>query len=135
MRILVDTNIALDVYLRREPYAIESMKAIQKASKNGNRVYFSCSAITDFYYISKKNLNSSEKAHEFIIHLSKHIRLADVNKKVVFLSLTSNIDDFEDAVVDEVAANINADYILTRNKKDFEYSKVKAITPEEFLSL
>ena len=135
MRILVDTNVALDVYLKREPFANESLKAMQKASKSGNSVFFSCSAITDFYYLSKKNLNGKEQALEFVINLTNHVRLAEVNKKIIYSSFASPIKDYEDAVIDEVANSINADYILTRNKKDFEHSKVKAITPKEFLTI
>ena len=135
MRVLIDTNIALDIYLKREPFITESLKAVQKASKAGNSIYFSCSAITDFYYLSRKNLYSNEEALEFVINLSQHVKLAEVNKRIIFSSFVSQIKDYEDAVIDEVADSINADYILTRNKKDFEHSKVKAITPKEFLSL
>lgn len=43
--------------------------------------------------------------------------------------------DFEDCLQDECAKEILADFIVTRNKDDFRYSKVKAITPHEFLEM
>ena len=43
--------------------------------------------------------------------------------------------DFEDCLQDECAKGIGADYIITRNVKDFEQSKVPAITPEQFLEI
>ena len=42
--------------------------------------------------------------------------------------------DFEDAVQSATASRINADYIITRNTKDFDGSTVKAITPEEYFA-
>ena len=42
--------------------------------------------------------------------------------------------DFEDAIQAETASRIHADYIITRNAKDFAGSQVKAITPEEYFS-
>ena len=42
--------------------------------------------------------------------------------------------DFEDAVQSATASRINADYIITRNTKDFDGSTVKAITPEEYIT-
>ena len=41
--------------------------------------------------------------------------------------------DFEDCLQDECAQEVSADFIVTRNVDDFKHSRVKAITPEEFL--
>ena len=56
-------------------------------------------------------------------------------KKLVSAVLNFDFADFEDCVQDECAAAINADYIITGNVKDFQSSKVKAVTPEEFLKI
>ena len=41
--------------------------------------------------------------------------------------------DFEDCLQDRCAERNGADYIITRNAKDFNGSVVPAISPEEFL--
>ena len=41
------------------------------------------------------------------------------------------MDDFEDAVIHSVAEDNKADYILTRNIKDFFKSTVKIISPDD----
>ena len=48
-------------------------------------------------------------------------------------ALTSEIDDFEDAVIEASSSKEKVEYILTRNIKDFKKSIVHAITPEELL--
>ena len=42
--------------------------------------------------------------------------------------------DFEDALQSATAQRIQADYIITRNVKDFRPSKVPAFTPSELLA-
>lgn len=41
--------------------------------------------------------------------------------------------DFEDCLQDRCAKGIGADYIITRNARDFAGSAVPAVSPEEFL--
>lgn len=47
--------------------------------------------------------------------------------------LMRSMPNFEDAVADAVAERNSADYILTRNVRDFAGSSVPAVTPTEFL--
>ena len=58
------------------------------------------------------------------------------NKAMVFDALErEDFKDFEDCLQDECAEMVSADYIVTRNVKDFEHSKIPAIAPDEFLKL
>ena len=42
--------------------------------------------------------------------------------------------DFEDAIQSFAAEANDLEIIITRNKKDFSNSKLKILTPEEFLN-
>ncbi|MDD7014241.1 MAG: hypothetical protein PUI24_04570 [Spirochaetales bacterium] len=55
----------------------------------------------------------------------------------IVLAAARNTDfsDFEDSMQNESAMIAGVDYIITRNKKDFDKSTVSDITPEEFLKL
>ena len=50
-------------------------------------------------------------------------------------ALASEMSDFEDAVVSAVACRIGAEYILTRNTKDYVKSAVPAVSPADYLKL
>ena len=63
------------------------------------------------------------------------VNFTDVLESDIQAALTSPLSDFEDAVVDTIAARTGASYILTRNVKDYSNSNVPAITPREFLDL
>lgn len=61
--------------------------------------------------------------------------VASVNKLVIENALNSKFTDFEDSVLHESARHAGAEYIITRNIKDFKDSKIPAYTPTEFLSM
>ena len=135
MNLIIDTNVALDLALKRDGFFESSSKAVRFALSHGHRLHFLTSSVTDYHYILKRNGISEENSLLSIKNLASYTSFAPVDEQCIYQALESDITDFEDAVIDAVAANIHADYILTRNKKDFEHSKVKAITPEEFLAL
>jgi len=134
MRVVLDTNIILDIALRRENHFLNSSAVFKKIDSSVVYGFVTATTITDIYYIAKK-----EKGHQitidFISNLIEIIDVIGIDRQVIIESLASKITDFEDAV-QSVSSFLNKiDYIITRNKKDFSESEVKAITPKEFLDL
>ena len=62
-------------------------------------------------------------------------KVIEINENLLGKALSSEIDDFEDAVIEVSSKEKNAEYILTRNIKDFKKSIINAITPEELLTI
>lgn len=63
-------------------------------------------------------------------------RISDLNlEKILSAVDNDHFTDFEDCLQEECAVNIMADYIVTRNPKDFIKSRVKVIEPETFVNL
>ena len=58
---------------------------------------------------------------------------AVLNKEDLKQASKLGFADYEDAIQSYQASRIKADYIVTRNIKDFNSSKIKAITPTELL--
>lgn len=135
MKILYDINVILDILLQRKDFYNDSSLAIKKSITNGDRVYLSSSAVTDIYYVVRKQTSSKEQAVERIKRIAQIFNFAEVNEKNVLSALNSRINDYEDAVVDSVASTIKADYIVSRNKKDFLNSNNVVLTPTEFVKL
>lgn len=133
MRILIDTNVILDIIQKREPLFTGSYQALRKAIETDVECLLSTSAATDIFYMLRKAFQSAQKAKERIEQLSQIVTFADVQSVDIHTSLMCSMPDFEDAVVDAVAERNGASYILTRNIKDFAGSSVPAITPTEFL--
>lgn len=132
MIILLDTNIVLDVLLKREEFYENSYNVIRSAINKGDKIFFSSSSITDVYYIIQKIKHDKNQALECIELLVQIMDIATVNEDCILKALLSRINDFEDALVDSIAESIGADYIITRNINDFENSLTNCLTPIEY---
>ena len=67
-------------------------------------------------------------------NLLKTVYVAGVDEFCIRKALDSDWRDFEDSVQHEVAQQIKADIIITRNDSDYKNSAVRIMTPAEFLS-
>ena len=132
MKVLVDSNVILDVLMQREPFFEDSNLAIEKLLKNGDKLYVSASCITDIYYLLRKKIGDHLKTIDKIRKLVAVFDIAEVNQHCIIKALKSKIVDFEDAVVDSVASDIKANIILTRNEKDFKEADNKICIPSQF---
>lgn len=135
MKIMIDTNVVIDILQKREPFFNGSHKALYKAISENNECLVSVSAVTDIFYILRKSLHSTEVANHYIEEISKIVTFADVLSTDIDMALMRDITDFEDAVVDAVAVRIGAEMIITRNDKDFSGAKTSVVTPETYVSL
>jgi len=133
MNVLIDTNVILDLLIKREPF-YENAARIRLLSEKGYiNSYISASAVTDIYYIAKKELNDKDAVIELLSTLLMTTNIAAVTETSIHEALGLKWDDFEDAVQYVVGQNISADYIITRNARDFADSHIDIISPEAFL--
>lgn len=132
-KILLDTNIILDIALKREPHFADSAILIKKLDEKNIFAFITATTITDIYYISKKAKNHNT-AIKFIKNLLQVVDILGVNKEIILLSLQSELPDFENAVQLNSAELNSIKTAITRNKKDFKNTNLKIETPGEFLS-
>lgn len=133
MKIVIDTNIVLDILLERKDYLENSLLSIKKAIDNGDRLFISASSATDIYYIILKHTGSRIIALDGLKKLAEIATFAEVNDECIYTALYSKLTDFEDAVVDAVATSVSADVILTRNTLDFANSTNTIMAPIDFI--
>ena len=133
MKIVLDTSVVLDVLAERRPFLADSLASMKKAISEGHHLYISASAATDIFYILRKALSSRSEALAAMKRLVRIVGIAQVNENCIIDALKSSLDDLEDAVVDEAAAGMGADLIITRNIKDFQSARTRSVTPEEYI--
>ena len=133
MKVLVDTNIILDILEEREPFYEDSYKIIQLSLEGMLDIIMSAGAVTDVYYLMRQFLRDANKARESIFILSNLIKICNSTSNDITKALILFINDYEDAVVAAIAKREKADYIITRNEADFAGSPVPAINPAQFL--
>ena len=130
--LLLDSNIIID-HLSGNEFAEQSRKIIIACGGDEVCGFMNASSVTDVYYILRKKF-THEELIENLKALFVIIDIIDVEKSDIFLAMDINISDLEDALVSRCADKAKADYIITRNVKDFANSAVKAIEPSEFLA-
>lgn len=131
--VLIDTNIFIDVLQDRIPFTDNSQAVIGLVTQKKIKGAVAAHSITNLWYILRKT-HSDEERRNYLLSLFEIFDVVSIDKNRLVAALeNSNFKDFEDSLQDECAYAINADYIITRNAKDFESSMVKALTPEEFL--
>lgn len=132
MKVLIDTNIILDVLCRRPEFYEDSVKVFKLCEVKKILGVLSALSIPNIVYIMRKELNT-EKIQEIIDYLSLIFTIADLKSDDLKKAARMNFKDYEDAIQSACATRIKADYIITRNIRDFTGSKVTAIKPSELL--
>lgn len=136
MRVLIDTNIVLDVLIQREPFFEHSQLVMLASERKLIHGFVSASSITDIFYISIKCTKDKKKTYELVKKLLMGtVDTAAVDGDIIFQALDAEWNDFEDCVQYVVGERISADYIVTRNPGDFKNSRIKVVTPEELLKI
>lgn len=131
--VLIDTNIFIDVLQDRIPFTDNSQAVIGLVTQKKIKGAVAAHSITNLWYILRKT-HSDEERRNYLLSLFELFDVVSIDKNRLVAALEkSDFKDFEDCLQDECAYAINADYIITRNAKDFESSMVKALTPEAFL--
>jgi predicted nucleic acid-binding protein len=133
MNVLVDTNVVLDVLLKRQLFYNDSLAIFQLVNAERVKGYLSATSITNIFYLLRKAGNSSDETYRMIDRLSALFTIAPVSETTITNSLSLRWRDFEDAVQFIAARENNADYIITRNTKDFSSGSIEALTPEQFI--
>ena len=132
-KVLLDTNIVLDIALKRDPFYDESFHIFSLINKKKIKAYITTTSITDIYYIIKKKLNHNLSI-QFIEDLVAIVGLINVTEKTILSAIETKNNDFEDAIQFIAAHENSLNLIITRNKKDFLNSQLKVLNPIEFLN-
>ena len=133
MVLLIDANIILDVLLNRPDYVKDSAMIWKLCETEQMKGYVSTLTFANLVYIMRKQLDS-EKIEDVFHKLNLIFEFADFSVSDLTHAADLNWKDFEDAVQSVTAERIHADYIITRNVRDFSKSRVMAFTPPELLA-
>ena len=135
MKILIDTNVIIDFALTRQPFAQDAENILLLCKDKKSDGFMAAHSVVNFFYILRKQM-SFEERKEFLKSVSEFIEIIGIDKYKIQNALNDKFFiDFEDCLQAECALSCGADYIVTRNIKDFVNSSVPAILPEDFLKL
>lgn len=132
MKLLLDTNVILDIALKREPFVEQAVLLLKTAQRCSLQLFMTATTVTDLYYITRKE-KGKETALAFIEDLLQFVEVASVDKQIILHALRSEMPDFEDAIQAYSARQENITTIITRNEGDFAKSGLNIHSPKSFL--
>ena len=117
MKVLIDTNIILDVLCKRPDFYEDSAKIFKLCEVKKISGVISALSIPNIMYILRKELDA-DKTREILDSLMLIFSVADLKADDLKKAADMRFKDYEDAIQSACAARIKANYIVTRNIKD-----------------
>ena len=133
MKVLIDTCIIIDAFQSRQPFCNAAQKLFLFAANHQFDGYITTKSVTDIYYLSHRLTYDDKKTREILSKLFELFEIAYTTGADCRRAVPSPISDFEDAVMSKTAIRINADCIVTRNKKDYLKSPVPIFLADDFI--
>jgi predicted nucleic acid-binding protein len=140
MKVLLDTNIVIDAAetvvsdASRIPFNKDAEQIILLAAGQSLDSAITASTASDIYYLVRKYLKDTAATIAELKKLFVLIDIISVDKADCLAAFNTGMADYEDSLLAVCAEKWGADYIITRNTKDFSASPVPAITPGDFLA-
>jgi predicted nucleic acid-binding protein len=133
-RLLIDTNIVIDLLAKRDKFYDEAADLFSRADKKELELSISSLTFANINYILTK-LKSAKEAREILRKFKVLVELLSLDDKITELALSDDdFPDFEDGLQYYSAIENQIDVIITRNKKDFKNSKIPVLSAKEYLA-
>ncbi len=131
---LINTNVVIDFLATREPFCEASSSVIAKCANGEMAGYIALHSISNLWYILRKT--PEDKRRKWLSDICECLWVAGASHEEVVKAIRmEEFMDFEDCLQDRCAEGVGADFIITRNVKDFGNSAVPAVSPEQFLEI
>lgn len=132
-KVMIDLNVILDVLQKRDPF-YEASAALLAAAETGRmHGYIAAHSVTTLFYLIQKG-KSSSGARATITNLLQFLSICPVDQMTIEQALNLDYHDFEDAVQMMSAVQCKADYLITRNIKDYDPALLTVVQPVDFLA-
>lgn len=132
MRVLLDTNVILDLFLDRAPFADAAATLWLAHEREQLSVYVAAITPVNLFYIARK-LRDEKKAREAVVELLATLNVCAIDQGMLKSALSLPFRDYEDAVQHAAANAAGVEAIITRNVKDYSAATLQIFTPEEFI--
>jgi predicted nucleic acid-binding protein len=134
VKLLLDINIVLDVILARAPWAGEAAALLSVVEEGRAEGYVAGHTLPTIHYIVAKQTDR-QSAAAAVTDLLRLVQVVPLQNADFHQALILGLADFEDAVQAAAALKIGADYLITRNAKDFRGISVPTRSAGELLPL
>lgn len=132
MKVFIDTNILLDLLCKREKYVDDALALFDLAVDDKIELLVSDLTIANIKYITRKDIPTG-RFYEIILALRPVLTIVPIGAGAVDRALCLKARDFEDALQYFSAVQASADFLITRNVKDYGFAQMEVCSPHDFL--
>lgn len=130
MKLLLDTNVVLDLLLERERWFDQASALLDAIEAGRVESFLTATSLTTIAYFARKE-RSAEEARRLVRICLDQFSLIDVDRKVVEDAYQLAGRDFEDDIQIACAIRHSLDAIVTRDEGGgFDASPVRVFRPE-----
>jgi predicted nucleic acid-binding protein len=129
VKILLDCDVLLDQMLRREPFLADSTRIFNACEAGKIHGAIAWHSLANAYYVA----DEGERALKFFEDLLSFVEVVGGDTESALEAIRSGFSDFEEALQSVCAKQFEADFIVTRNVKDYKLSSIKAVSPSDFI--
>ena len=133
-KVYLDANVLIDVVQNRVPFVDNSSKILQMGLDDMCELWASDVTMVTVSFYAKKN-RTTQQLYDVMKELRTIIHVAPTGATAIDWALQQGLHDFEDAVQYYSAIQCGANYIITRNERDYPQTTITIISPSEFLRL
>ncbi|HHN47683.1 MAG TPA: PIN domain-containing protein [Bacteroidales bacterium] len=131
-RLLIDTNIILDLHANREPFYKDAAKLFSLADRGAVKLFISALSVANINYVLLRH-GKPVKARQILRKLKLLTGILSLDERIIDLALNDDaFSDFEDALKYYSALENNIDVIINRNLKDFKNVALPVMTAAAF---
>lgn len=134
MRILIDTCIIIDALQSRKPFNEAAEKIILLAANKSFEGFITAKSATDIYYLTHRYTHSDKETRKILSNIFILLEPLATDGLDCRKAISSEISDYEDAVMVETAIRCEIDCIVTRNTKNYSKSPITVYEPTDFIN-
>ena len=134
MRALIDTCIIIDALQAREPFAEDAQQIFLAVANKRVMGFLTAKSAADIYYIPHRHTHSDQETRRVLGTLFNLFELLDTAGMDCRRAISSELTDYEDAMMTETALRCGMDCIVTRNLRDYGKAPVQVYSPSAFLT-
>lgn len=135
MVVLVDANIVIDVLQYRSPFDADARQILTLCAQKKITGILAAHTIPTLFYVMRK-FYDQQLLRKTLANLCNIFMVSATTEQKILNALNNiSFSDFEDSLQEECALEFQADYILTRNTKDFKNSRIQVLSPSDFIKV
>ena len=131
--IFIDSDVLIDIALDRHPHSGPASDLLDAIESGAETACIAWHSVSNLYYLVAPT-RGGVSTRDFILELTQLVGVATTDTEGIRYAAELPMADFEDAMQVAAARACEAQYIVTRNVRDYQQSPIRAISPQAALA-